>query len=599
MFRLIGFVLVVFSIFGLSYQFINAAIPGYKQSTIALLEEAESAGFNPEAWKQVVQQSRDDLPRVYPFSRVQNVLQEASDLVFLANEFQEDFSVSFSLESQTIDPKDLKQFFALLGQSDRSLKKILKNLKSLPEWALDAERKAQYQARIAWLEYLQEQVQDAQSFEAVFDGFLKKEERILLLLQNQNEPRSTGGFAGSLVVFDFKADAINWQFLDTYALDRLVPGAAQLEAPEFFKGLSQTISLRDANFWPNFPTSAKKYQHFLKAAGQEVPSTVVAINLNTIKEILRFTPPVTIDKWDLALDEYNFDVVLQFLLGSQITGRFNVKAPVEIFAKELFKKENITQIDWSDWGRFDWKEFLETKNILAYSSNKELQRLFQKWGLSGIFNQNPSADNFLHFDFVSVGANKSEKFVWTKLEHDSDIQADGTVLNTLKIKRTHALQANEIKDLLGFDQLSENVKALLNEDLLWGLGAGQNRTVLRVWVPRDAVLLGAKNPSGTVKWREDPVMKAFYYEVPLYVLPGESLDAELQYTTILSRGSVGWRPYYLQLLGTPGRDKTSIITTISTEKNGQFSASTQNLGRPTKLVDQDFRAVVEFEIPEQ
>jgi len=598
MLRIFGFALVVFSIFGLSYQFINAAIPGYKQSTMALLEQAEQAGFNPEAWEQVVRQSREDLPRVYPFSRVQNVLQEASDLVFLANEFQEEFSVSFSLESQTIDPNDLAQFFALLGQSDRSLKKILKDLNSLPAWALDPDTKEQYRNRIAWLEYLQEQLQDAQRFEAVFNGFLKNEERILLLLQNQNEPRSTGGFAGSLVLFNFKPDNITWQFLDTYALDRLVPGEVQLEAPEFFKGLSQTISLRDANFWPDFPTSATMYQDFLEAAGQEVPSTVVAINLNTIKEILRFTPPVNIDKWDIALDEYNFDVVLQFLLGSQITGRFDVKAPVEIFAKELFKKENITQIDWNDWGQFNWQEFLDTKNILAYSSNAELQRLFKKWGLAGIFNQDPSADNFLHFDFVSVGANKSEKFVWTKLEHDSDIQADGTVLNTLRIKRTHALQPNEIQDLLGFDQLSENVKALLDEDLLWGLGAGQNRTVLRVWVPRDAVLLGARNPSGTVKWRQDETMGAFYYEVPLYVLPGESLEAQLQYTTILSRGSVGWRPYYLQLLGTPGRDKTSLITTISTEQNGKFTASTQNLGRPAKLVDQAFRAVVEFEIPD-
>ena len=199
-----------------------------------------------------MRQSREDLPRVYPFSRVQNVLQEASDLVFLANEFQEEFSVSFSLESQTIDPNDLAQFFALLGQSDRSLKKILKDLNSLPAWALDPDTKEQYRNRIAWLEYLQEQLQDAQRFEAVFNGFLKNEERILLLLQNQNEPRSTGGFAGSLVLFNFKPDNITWQFLDTYALDRLVPGEVQLEAPEFFKGLSQTISLRDANFWPTF-----------------------------------------------------------------------------------------------------------------------------------------------------------------------------------------------------------------------------------------------------------------------------------------------------------------------------------------------------------
>lgn len=598
MVRFIGFVLMVISLFGLSFQLINAQLPAWKNSIQGLLIEAEKAGFSSERWQEVVARSRTELPRVYPFSQVQNMLQEASDLVFLAHQFQEEFSVGFSLESQTINPDDLSQFFSLLGQTDQSLQKILKNLRRLPTWVMADDTRMQYQASIAWLKYLQTQVQDAQTFEAVFNGFLKNKERVLLLLQNQNEPRSTGGFSGSLVLFNFSQSEITWRFLDIYALDRLVPATAQLKAPEFFQDLSQTISLRDANFWPDFPTCARAYQSFLEVAGQPVPSTVMAINLNTIREILQFTPPVRIDKWDMAFDQYNFDVGLQFLLASQITGRYNVKEPVEMFATQLFRPENLTEINWQDWATFDWKEFLATKNILAYSSNKALQRLFQKWNLAGIFRIDEEADNFLHFDFVSVGANKSEKFVWTKLEHDSDIQSNGTVLNTLRIKRTHALKPNEIQDLLGFDRLSENVKGLLNEDLLWTLGAGENRTVLRIWVPRDAVLVEARNPSGGVRWREDEELRAFYYEVPLYVLPGETLDVQVQYTTRLSRGSVGWRPYYLQLLGTPGRDKTSLITTISTGSNGSFTAATQNLGRPVKLTDQDFRAVIEFDIPE-
>ena len=598
MFRYIGFVLVVLSLFGLSYELVNHVVPRWKTTTVTLLGQAEAAGFDPVLWQQVVAQAEAELPNIYPFSRVQNVLQEASDLVFLASQFQQEFSVQFSLEDRTINPEDLRQLFALLGQTERSLERILSDLRSLPEWALDERTQVEYSARVAWLEYLAEQVQDAREFETVYDGFLKNQERILLLLQNQNEPRSTGGFAGSLVLFQFSPDIITWQFLDTYALDRLVPGEAQPLAPDWFHGLSKTISLRDANFWPDFPTAAQAYQRFLEAAGQPVPSTVVAINLNTIRLLLESTPAIPLQKWDLRLDEYNFDIALQFLVESKITGRFNVKAPVEIFARELFKPEILSTISWTDWARFDLPQFLADKNLLAYSSNRPLQRLLQKWQLAGEFKIKPEADNHVHFDFVSVGANKSEKFVWTKLQHDSAIRADGQVLNTLNIKRTHALKPGEIDDLLGTNNLSPNVRALLDEDLRWKLGAGQNRTVLRVWVPRSAVLQSAKNPSGTVRWREDKTLNQFYYEVPLYVLPGETLDVQLQYTTQMQRGSVGWRPYFLQLIGTPGRDKTEIITTISPRPNGQFSAATANLGRPVKLTDQDFRAVVEFEIEE-
>ena len=108
MFRWLGFALVVFSLFGLSYQFVNQQLPGWKHSTIELLREAEAAGFDTKAWEQVVTDSKAELPPFYPFSRVRSVLQEASDLVFLASEFQADFSVRFSLEDRTINPDDLQ-----------------------------------------------------------------------------------------------------------------------------------------------------------------------------------------------------------------------------------------------------------------------------------------------------------------------------------------------------------------------------------------------------------------------------------------------------------------------------------------------------------
>jgi len=222
MFRVLGFLLVVVSIFGLSYEFLNGAIPRWKQSTVEVMQQAESAGLNPEKWTEVVLKSKADLPKVYPFSRVQNMLQEAADLVFLTHEFQKDFSVNFSFEDRTINPEDLRQLFALLGQSDRSLKRIIADLHALPAWAMDDGTRELYLGRLSWLEYLHTQVQDAQTFEEVFNGFLTNKERVLLLLQNQNEPRSTGGFAGSLVLFNFDTDLITWEFLDIYALDRLV-----------------------------------------------------------------------------------------------------------------------------------------------------------------------------------------------------------------------------------------------------------------------------------------------------------------------------------------------------------------------------------------
>jgi len=80
----------------------------------------------------------------------------------------------------------------------------------------------------------------------------------------------------------------------------------------------------------------------------------------------------------------------------------------------------------------------------------------------------------------------------------------------------------------------------------------------------------------------------------MYAVPGDRLKIHLEYETKVNRGSHEWRPYFLQLVGTPGRSRTSFMETISTEEGGRFSAETYTIGRPQDLIDSDFRAVVEF-----
>lgn len=237
---------------------------------------------------------------------------------------------------------------------------------------------------------------------------------------------------------------------------------------------------------------------------------------------------------------------------------------------------------------------MKQKNILAFSDNASLQKLFEKWHIDGKLRDKKGIDNFLYFDFFSVGANKSEKFMWSKFWHDSQIMKDGVVRNSLSLKRTHSLRAGEIETILGWDFLPQNVKDLMTGDLLWKLGMGENRTIFRVYVPRDAELVSYENLSGkiTQAFSENNQFKIF--EIPMNVLPGESLETKLVYETKIERGSQNWRPYFLQVGGTPGVRQASFMETISTEKSGTFSAETLNIGKPIPLTDSDFRALVEF-----
>jgi len=557
-----------------------------------LVTQAEEAGMSLQKWESVAEEARH-IPRVFPLSNVRNSLLEIQKILQELETLKKNIP---SLSASSIQTQEFFTVFQTCESLETRLKKIEKNLDWIPDIFLSETEETQIQIQIRKIKIIRNALQDIAKFKNIFKKFAKQEEDVLILLQNQNEPRSTGGFVGSIFVVHFSEKEISWNFEDIYTLDRLVSEKVQLPAPQFFHDLSSVISLRDANFWPDFPTSAQMYQTFFESIkNQKVPHTVLAINLRFLEEILRLTDPVILSKWGVTANEYNVDLVLQFLVEGKVAGRFGAKFPVLEFAEELFSPTHFAKVSWEKLVALDWKQFLNQQNILAYSENTELQRLFEKWNIDGRIQQKPESDNFLFFDFVSIGANKSEKFMWTRIWHDSEIQKNGIVKNFLEITRTHALRNGEIPELLQMNSWPVNVRELMNDELLWKLGAGQNRTVLRIFVPRDAKLLQAQNPSGRITESFSKNKKFKIFEVPLFINVGESGTVELTYETKISEGSAHWRPYFLQVVGTPGRGKTSFLSTISTEKNGTFTAETMNIGKPQDLVNNDFRSVIEFQ----
>lgn len=587
-----GLFLILSTYLGVDY-FWNHRVYDWKIQTQSIVLSAQEAGLNQDKW-QSVGLDAEKLPNFYPFSTIKNIFPEV-DNIFGELKAAKDFELEFG--ERSIDIKSVWVVFDHIRNIQESVDNIRGDISYIPGFLLEEDQKLQKAKLLEKLDLVEEQIEDLLKFEQTLKYFADRNERILVLLQNQNEPRSTGGFTGSIVIMDFKGDKIGWRFSDIYALDRKIDQTLLLPAPEFFHNLSKTISLRDANFWPNFPTTARQYRYFFEMVEEKVPGTIIAINLNTIEEVLKVTGPVKFEEWGMTLDAYNFDLGLQFLVESKIAGRYDVKKPIEFFADELLAELDGVGQNIDAVRAFDWKKFIAEKNILAHTQNRSLQKLFEKWNVAGRIHKQKEADNFLYFDFVSVGANKSDKFLWTKIWHDSAIDRTGKVRNFLKIKRTHALHENEIQDLLGFNGLSENVRDLLNGDLLWKLGAGENRTIMRVYVPKDAVLISQNTPSGDIKSYIDSDTGFRIFEFPVNVLPGEKIATKIEYETQINRGSHAWRPYFLEVLGTPGREKTEILETISTVEGdtGKFSAETLNIGRPEPLIDQEYRAVIEWE----
>ena len=581
-----------FIVFLIGVSFVHHKTPQWKAVATSVFDKIESSDqLGLDEWKSVVKDI-EKLPSVFPMTLLQNSVEEVNGIFLAVKDIERVVGECFEREPLKTD--QIFTIFSQLQKIEQSLGAIQDNVESIPSFLLSEEEQLKKAWLLSKLVFAQEKLRDVKTLERIVLNLAATEGRIVFLLQNQNEPRPTGGFVGALLVVDLSREKIVWKFEDVYALSRRVEETDKLPAPDFFSNLAQTISLHDANFWADFPTSAEQYIHFFNSIGEPPPDVLVAVNLNVVREIIKMIGHIELEKWGITLDEFNFDIGLSFLVESKINGRFDVKKPVEDFMRTLFASKHFKTLSYGQLEALNISDLVSKKNIFAYAVSKPLQELFDRWGIAGRLRFKRHADNFLFFDFVSVGANKSEKFMWTKFWHDSKIQKNGVVKNSLEIVRTHALKPGEIEKSLDIEKMPINTKKLLTEEVLWKLGEGQNRTVLRVAVPKDAKLITQNNPSGHISESFVPENQYKFFEVPMFVLPGERVKIHLEYETFLERGSHNWRPYFLDVVGAYGKNQVTFLETISTEKEGLFTAKTDNIGVPQNLVDAEFRTVVEF-----
>ncbi len=131
------------------------------------------------------------------------------------------------------------------------------------------------------------------------------ENRYLVVLQNSDELRPTGGFLGTIgYVRVQSADVKEMRFDDVYAIDNPVSGVWTDQPPTPLKqhlGVPAWF-LRDRNWSPDFPTSAEDMMRTYLAERALIATTtadrldgVIAFTPEFFEDLLRFTGPIAVD----------------------------------------------------------------------------------------------------------------------------------------------------------------------------------------------------------------------------------------------------------------------------------------------------------------
>lgn len=222
-----------------------------------------------------------------------------------------------------------------------------------------------------------------------------KEADYLVMLQNNDELRPTGGFLGTYGVLRVKdGDILSFNTHDIYHLDMPLENKLNLEPPAPIKKyLNRRWYLRDANWSPDWPAAAKTIERFyqtesgLNAPAEKIPefAGVLALTPKLITDFLKITGPLKVE--GQIYDQPNFQDLLPYrvekgyeLLGipawqrKEVIGELSQELKIKIFDLPAERWPEIVRAVISN---------LTEKNLMLYLFDGQLENLVIENGWAG------------------------------------------------------------------------------------------------------------------------------------------------------------------------------------------------------------------------
>ncbi|MFA6028186.1 MAG: DUF4012 domain-containing protein [Patescibacteria group bacterium] len=363
----------------------------------------------------------------------------------------------------------------------------------------------------------------------------EEKKRYLVVFQNNRELRASGGFLGSFGMIDIekgKVTKIDIPGGGTYDLNGALQ--AQVASPEPLHLLNPKWQIQDANWWPDWPTSAEKIEWFYNQSDGPTVDGVLALTPDVIEDMLAVTGPVDMtENYGVIIDENNFYDVVQKEAekkydetqeSKKIIADMTPKLLDNLFALKGDNTLSVMQVFYNA---------LREKNILLYFNDPILEEEMINLGWGGSIKETPR--DYLSVINTNIGGGKTDKEIEEIINHESVIQEDGSVVDKLTVTRTHKGSANdEFANILNWDYVRVYVPE--GSQLVSAEGFTQPDQKLFLDVPEEYDFdKDLKNISGNVYMEENTktrINKEFGKTVFgnwISVNPGESVTYTITY----------------------------------------------------------------------
>lgn len=333
----------------------------------------------------------------------------------------------------------IERLSGVFSQTLPNLRAAQENLGRVDARLIPKDEQTRFNKASDFLRYLTGAFEDFVSLSATLAAVLGGDgpRRYAVLFQNDNELRPAGGFIGSLALLTVdqgKISAIeipaggSYDFQGQLTEHVLSPRPLQLINPRW--------QLQDANWFPDWKTSAAKAAWFLEAAGYPSVDGVIGLQASALPKLLNVLGPIEFPEPGATITSANALAEIQKAVELEYDKtKNNPKEYIAQLAPRVLAR--ILAADTGDWLKIleIVNEEVEQKNILFYFSREEYNQQFaaRRWQPEIL----QTKGDYLSIIHANIGGGKTDGVIEETWRDNVSIAENGEATVELVIKRSH------------------------------------------------------------------------------------------------------------------------------------------------------------------
>lgn len=315
----------------------------------------------------------------------------------------------------------------------------------------------------------------------------------LLLVQNEDELRPTGGFitaAGTLLLQDGRISSLNFSNSGN-SDDWTKPyPRAPWQLQEYMN--SPVLIFRDTNWFVDFRTAARYAEQLYSYSNNHSVDGVIAFDQQTLVEILRVVGPIQVEGVEYPIDASN---VIPYMRAAKTptpeeaaSPEWNNKAFINKITRALMDKIFSGEVELEQLATLFLK-VLKEHHVLLQVDNPVITSFLESYAWDGAIR--PSGGDFLMVVDTNVGFNKTNAVVESSQVYEVDLTKISSLKSSLMVVRNN--KSTGIASCKHWYKVRvEGEREYPIQDCYWNY--------LRVYTPKGTFLLDATPQSIPADW---------------------------------------------------------------------------------------------------